>query len=137
MDIKLEDIVKNEQKHFVIPVDVNGINAGNFFVRNTVEGRNYMQAMIDSIGRFEHEQAFIIDSYFYSKTHTDIISLYPQRSFNSYDYNIWGDAYPYGLDMFGNNGRWSPGDFIIHFPGKSLEDRLLLSDKYSLQVINT
>jgi mannan polymerase II complex MNN10 subunit len=137
MDIKLEDIVKNEQKHFVIPVDVNGINAGNFFVRNTVEGRNYMQAMIDSIGRFEHEQAFIIDSYFYSKTHADIISLYPQRSFNSYDYNIWGDAYPYGLDMFGNNGRWSPGDFIIHFPGKSLEDRLLLSDKYSLQVINT
>jgi hypothetical protein len=137
MDIKLEDIIKDEQKHFVITTDINGINAGSFFVRNTVEGRGYIQAMIDSIGRFAHEQAFIIDSYFGSRTHTDIISLYPQRIFNSYDYYIWGDAYPSGLDYFGNNGRWAPGDFMIHFPGCSLELRLQLVHTYSSKVINT
>jgi mannan polymerase II complex MNN10 subunit len=137
MDIKLEDIVKDEQKHFVITTDINGINAGSFFVRNTVEGRGYIQSMVDSIGRFAHEQAFIIDSYFYSKTHTDIISLYPQKSFNSYDYYIFGGTYPSGLDYFGNNGRWTPGDFIIHFPGCTLEHRISLVDSYLPQIINT
>lgn len=137
MYIKLEDIVKHEEKHFVITVDINGINAGSFFVRNTVEGRGYIQSMVNSIGRFDHEQDFIKDSYFGSRTHTDIISLYPQRAFNSYDYNVWGDAFPSGLDMFGNNGRWSPGDFIIHFPGNTLENRLKLVDEYSQHIINS
>jgi hypothetical protein len=138
MDIKLEDIVKNETKHFAITTDINGINAGVFFVRNTTEGRGFMQAMMDSIGKFEHEQAFIIDSYFGSQTHKDIISLYPQKTFNSYDYNIWGDAYPSGLDYFGNNGRWEYGDFIIHFPGTSLQHRLVLVDEYlPNKIVNT
>ena len=137
MDIKLEDIVKNEQKHFVITSDVNGINAGSFLVRNTAEGRQYIQAMIDSIDRFPNEQEFMIDSYFGSKSHTDIISIYPQKSFNSYDYYIYGHAFPHGLDIFGNNGRWTHGDFIIHFPGCTLEQRLNLVEQYLPQVINS
>lgn len=138
MTTKLEDIVRDESKHFVITTDINGINAGSFFVRNSVEGRGYIQAMLDSIGKFEHEQAFIIDSYFGSQTHKDIISLYPQKTFNSYDYNIWGHTYPSGLDYFGNNGRWEYGDFIIHFPGTSLSHRLSLVDQYlPSKIVNT
>ena len=137
MNIKLEDIVKNEQKHFVITTDANGINAGSFFVRNSIKGREYIQAMINSIGKFRNEQDFIKYSYFGSKTYKDIISLYPQKSFNSYDYYLYGNGkeYPLGADIFGNNGRWTNGDFIIHFAGLSLTQRLTLADEYLQKVI--
>jgi len=134
MNIKLEDILKDEKKHVVVTSDCNGINAGNFFVRNTIEGKEFIQSMIDSISAYPHEQAFIIDSYFGSKKYTDIMSMYPQKIFNSYDYYIYGNAYPHGLDMFGNNGRWEDGDFIIHWPGTSLQHRLNLANEYLLKV---
>jgi mannan polymerase II complex MNN10 subunit len=60
MDIKLENIIKNEQKHFVITTDLNGINAGSFFVRNSLEGKEFLIYMINSIGIFPNEQEFII-----------------------------------------------------------------------------
>ena len=128
MDIKLENIVENEQKHFVITTDMNGINAGSFFVRNTNEGRSYIQAMIDSIGQFAHEQDFIKDSYFESKKYANIISVYPQKSFNSYDYyNIYKTP---AFDYYGNPGNWEKGDFIIHFPGRDYDERLGQVDYY-------
>jgi mannan polymerase II complex MNN10 subunit len=131
MDTKLEDVIRNEKKHFVITVDINGINAGSFFVKNSPEGRGFVQDMIDNIGNFKNEQDFIVDSYFISKKHTNIMSLYPQKTFNSYDYKSYGRLYPTGLDCLGNNGSWEPGDFIIHFAGKTQSDRLRLVDEYS------
>jgi len=130
MDIKLEDLIHGENKHVVITADINGINAGSFFVKNSAEGKGFINDMIDNIGKFEHEQAFIIDSYFGSKKHTDIIALYPQKKFNSYDYYLYGSTFPTGLDYFGNNGRWEPGDFIIHFVARTLKERLILADEY-------
>jgi hypothetical protein len=137
MNIKLEDIVKDEQKHFIVTTDVNGINAGNFFIRNTTEGREFLQAMRNSIGKYEHEQAFIIDSYFGLGNFKNIISLYPQKTFNSYDYYLYGYTYPLGLDILGNNGRWEYGDFMIHFPATTLQHRLILANYYLLLVINS
>lgn len=135
MDIKLEDIIKNEDKHFVITTDINGINAGSFFVRNSQQGKEFLQAMIYHIGKCNNEQDFILYSYFISCNYKNIISLYPQKSFNSYDYYVFGDRYPSGLDMFGNNGRWEKGDFIIHFPDRPLQERIDLAKKYSQYVL--
>lgn len=136
MTIKLEDVIRNEQKHFVITTDVNGINSGSFFVKNSIEGRGFLEAMKNSIGKYANEQHFIIDSYFGKGDFKHIMSLYPQKSFNSYDYHLYGDNYSTGLDIQGNNGRWEYGDFIIHFPGLSYEYRLCLADYYLSQVIN-
>ncbi len=135
MNIKLEDIIKDEKKHFIITTDINNINAGSFFIKNSTEGRNYLQAMKDSIGKYPEEQAFIIDSYFGLGNFKDIISLYPQKTFNSYDYYLYGNAYPSGLDIQGNNGRWEYGDFIIHLPGISYEHRINLANQFLSQVI--
>jgi mannan polymerase II complex MNN10 subunit len=128
MDIKLEDIIKNEEKHFVITTDINGINAGSFFIKNSHEGNEFLQDMFNGIGKFNHEQEFIIDSFFISRKHHNKISLYPQRKFNSYIHN-WND-------LFGNNGQWQENDFIIHFPGIAYTVRLDLSREYLLKVKN-
>lgn len=137
MNIKLEDIIKDEQKHFVITTDVNNINAGSFFVKNSNDGIRFIEEMINSIGKYEHEQAFIIDSYFGVGNFKNIISLYPQKTFNSYNYYLYGNAYPLGMDIQGNNGRWEHGDFIIHFPGMTCEDRIRLAREYLTHVVNS
>lgn len=140
MNIKLEDIIKDEQKHFIITTDVNGINAGSFFIRNSKEGNEYLNAMIQSIGHFQNEQEFIQNSY--SNTNfKEIIHLYPQKSFNSYtyskeDYPNYSENFNKGIDKLGNNGKWEIGDFIVHFVDKNLESRLALANTYINKVIN-
>jgi len=126
MNIKLEDIIKGEEKHFVITTDANGINAGSFFIKNSIEGREILQDMFNGISIFRHEQEYIIDSYFISCKHKNKMSLYPQKKFNSY-------IHPW-KDMFGNNGRWEEGDFIIHFPGLKMTDRLELAKTYLTKI---
>jgi hypothetical protein len=46
---------------------------------------------------------------------------------NSYDYALYGNE--------NNEGQWQPGDFVIHFPGLSLEKRIELVRKYSKGVV--
>lgn len=120
MDIKLEDIIKDEQKHFVITTDFNGINAGSFFIRNSEQGISYIESMIESIGSHENEQHFIVYSQTNSKWN-DVISIYPQRMFNSYEYGPRYRTYikneQTSLDTLGKCGKWCKGDFIIHVPG--------------------
>jgi hypothetical protein len=140
MNIKLEDIIKDEQKHFVITTDINGINAGSFFVKNSKEGNDYINTMIQCIGYFPNEQDFIIESY-NNIICREIITLYPQKKFNSYLYSeIYyphhGERFWQGIDTLGNSGKWELGDFLIHFAGMSLEERMNLTNIYINQVIN-
>ena len=39
------------------------------------------------------------------------------------------------MDLLGNDGQWQPGDFLIHWPGISLERRLNLAQLMLPQVI--
>jgi hypothetical protein len=134
MDINLEKIVENETKDFVITVDINGINAGSFFVKNSIKGKNFLIDMLNSITRCAHEQQFIQEAHA-SQKYNDTISVYPQKIFNSYAYHIYNN-YPSGLDAYGNNGRWEYGDFIIHFPGIDFNNRIALANEYLDKVIN-
>jgi hypothetical protein len=142
MDIKLETIIQNESKHFVITTDSNGINAGSFFVRNSAEGKLFLKTLIDNISSFGNEQHYfqvVHDANYYNLS--NLISLYPQRSFNSYEYSTMIKRNiglrNLDLDCFENNGNWEYGDFMIHWPSFSLEDRILLGEKYSLSIVDT
>lgn len=46
------------------------------------------------------------------------IKIVPQRVMNSYDYALFpgyeGDKPR--VDLFGHDGQWAPGDFVIHYP---------------------
>ena len=143
MSIKLEDIIKDEPNHFVITTDLNDINAGSFFIRNSIEGIQFLQSIIDSIGSFAHEQEFFNYSYSTNFEYKKWFSLYPQKMFNSYDYDNENYKKPgfdrekmeKGLDILGNNGRWQMGDFIIHFPAMGLSERIVASNYYTAFVI--
>jgi mannan polymerase II complex MNN10 subunit len=127
MNIKLEDIVKDEPQHFVITSDINGCNAGSFFVRNSIQGREIISEMINSIGHNINEQFFIHD-FVSGKTFLDIhiFSIYEQTTFNSY---------PKEYDIYNGCGRWSEGDFMIHMPGLSNETRINLMKEYRERII--
>jgi hypothetical protein len=52
--VRIEDRIDNNY-HFIISKDLNGINAGSFFIRNSPEGRNFLDWMIDVYTSFEKE----------------------------------------------------------------------------------
>jgi hypothetical protein len=133
MTIKLEDIIDNDY-HFIIATDCNGINADSFLIRNSSEGKAYIQMIMDKYDDYKNhswaEQQVMIDT---EEQYKDIIKLVPQRDINSYNCSL----YPLqpSTDRFGNSGNWQPGDFHIHWPGTSLGHRIDLANYYLKQVI--
>ena len=124
--VKIEDLVDNDY-HFMVAVDVNDINAGVFLARNTEEGRNYLQFILDQkpnyLNNWQAEQAVIQDSY---KDNKHIVKLVNQRFFNSFDYRIY--HYIDHRDCLWQDGNWLPGDFIIHWPAVDQDNRIKLAN---------
>ena len=131
--IRLEDRVDNNY-HFIIATDCNGVNADSFFVRNSPDGRDFIKMIMSKHAEYKDhvwaEQQVIIDSL---ETHKDIIKLVPQRDINAYDYGLYPDCIP--KDKFGNDGQWQKGDLLIHWPGRSLWDRLQHAKHYMGQIV--
>lgn len=128
MNTKLEDRIDNNY-HFIIATDCNGINADSFFVRNTPEGRGYLDLIKSKYEEYKNhvwaEQQVIIDT---AEANKDIIKFVPQKDINAYDYGLYPECVP--KDKFGNDGQWSQGDLLIHWPGTSLWKRLELAKHY-------
>jgi mannan polymerase II complex MNN10 subunit len=133
LTIKLEDRVDNDY-HFIIAKDCNGINADSFLVRNSLEGRGFIDSLISKYDQYKDhhwaEQQAIIDS---QEEYHGIIKIVPQRDINAYEYSLYPDCTP--IDQNGNDGQWKQGDLLIHWPGRSLWDRMHLTQHYMTQVI--
>jgi hypothetical protein len=131
--VKLEDRIDNDY-HFIIATDCNGINADSFFVRNSPEGREFIEMLISKYDDYKDhvwaEQQAIIDSY---EEYKSIIKIVPQRDINAYDYGLYPDCVP--IDKHGNDGHWKQGDLLIHWPGRSLWERLHLAAKFMQQIV--
>jgi galactosyl transferase GMA12/MNN10 family len=113
-DVQLESIADPEY-HVVITSDIASINAGSFMVRNSIQGRGWLEFILDK--GLEHykdnrwpEQQPMTDFYI---TFKDIIKIVPQRVMNSYNYDIYGVD---PTDLLGTNGQWQEGDFVLHMP---------------------
>jgi len=67
----------------------------------------------------------------------DRIKIVPQRTINSYNYDLYPGSIPhvYKKDLLGNDGQWQSGDFLIHWPGIPLAQRLVLAQDMLKQVI--
>ena len=133
LTIRIEDKINNDY-HFIIPVDVNNINAGNFLVRNSEEGRAYLQMIIDKEPEYnDHEwaeQQVIIDTI---ADNVDTVLVVFQKYMNSYQ----PEAYDYidvRRDLFGNSGTWEPGDWIVHWPGLHKPIRMHLAKQMLEQI---
>jgi hypothetical protein len=133
LTIPMSDKINNDY-HVILPVDVNNINAGNFLVRNSPEGRAYLQMIIDheelySTHEWAEQQAMIETIQDYS----DTVLLVYQKYMNSYQ----PEAYDYAdvsKDLFGNSGAWEKGDWIVHWPGLHKPVRMQLAQQMLEQI---
>ncbi len=125
-NVKIEDFIDDDY-HFVIGTDGNGLNAGSFFLRNSDQGRAYLRWLMDMWPKYAnhyfYEQQAMIDSYDMLEWRP-IIKVEPQHKFNSHD--CWPNHYlpGFGVDKLGQRAWWEPGDAVVHWPGSSLEVRL-------------
>jgi hypothetical protein len=145
----------NNAYHFIVCVDINGINADSFLVRNTPEGRGFLDAILERedeymqfwdteqrcIGNLlglpgtgdpgwpEPQDVKVNDKY------KDIVKVYPQRYMNSFNYQIYGNTYSHSRDKMGYDGNWCFGDWLVHWPGTQLPMRLELANAYKQVII--
>lgn len=137
---KIDELVELDN-FFIIAADVHGINADSFLIKNCQLAIDFFEEIIrDKFNYIDEQHAFKMLQEKYQ------IKVIPQKYINSYDYNLYCsiDAFNHngyqseceaGLDVFGCNGQWSYGDFMIHWPGITLDKRLQLANEYLDNVI--
>lgn len=110
------------------------IQADSFLVRSSKEGANYLRDILGARTEYARhpwvENQAMIDR---RHKHQSITKIVPQHRMNSYDYSQFyhiGDQYRSGQDCYGNRGQWIKGDFLIHWAGISMSERLKLMTKY-------
>lgn len=130
-NIKLESIVDNNY-HFILSEDINGLNAGSFLVRNSTEGRDYLQMILDNMETYRfhnwHEQQCINDTY---DIYRGIIKVLPQKIINCYNYELYKEHYPQDDKWWAyyHAGQWKLGDFVIHWPGVEHYARIVMAEE--------
>jgi hypothetical protein len=127
MTIRMEDKIDNDF-HVIIPVDVNNLNGGNVLIRNSIEGRAYIDMIVSKCEQYREDQSpggkikdkwgiqqvmiDTIDEY----TANGVVKIVPQRYMNSYIPEIYDYIDP-RVDILGTSGVWEKGDWIMHWPG--------------------
>jgi len=76
------------------------------------------------------DQQFIIDAL--KGDLSRIIMITPQWLFNSYPDGVYGKC----TDFRNNRGCWQPGDFMVHCPGRSLQEKLNILKDFEKRVIH-
>lgn len=133
---KLEDLV-DEKYHIIISTDGNGVNSGIFFMRNSPECHAYIDWMLEVYPEYENKYTFwaeqdTLNASLDMPEWNHLIKVIPQYLINCHDCwpNQWKPGFAY--DKLGNRSWWLPGDFIIHWPGSTLETRLQRQIPYYL-----
>ena len=125
-NIKVEQHI-DENFDFIIATDGNGLNADSFLIKNSENGRKFVEWMLDNVKKYDphhfHEQQAMIDAYEMSEWRP-IFKVIQQHLINSHD--CWPNHYlpGFGYDKLGGRAWWEPGDFVVHWPGSSLHTRL-------------
>ena len=134
LTISIDDKVDNDY-HFIIPVDRLNINAGNFLVRNTVEGRAYLGMIMSHEPEYKDvewaEQQVIIDTI---SDYMDVVKIVPQKHMNSYEQEPY-DYCDIRVDVLGNSGEWATGDWIVHWPGLHKPPRMYCATRMLNQIV--
>jgi hypothetical protein len=149
--VRIEDRIDNNY-HFIICVDVNGINADSLLIRNSPEAIKFLDAVIaieeESSKHWDCEQRAIarvigvpvppehwpISPFApIAESEESIVKVMPQRFMNSFNYQLY--HYTDQRDKLGLDGNWQPGDWLIHWPATQLELRLQLAEFYNKYIL--
>jgi predicted O-methyltransferase YrrM len=128
--VPVEQLI-DERYNLIIAKDFNGINSGQFLIRNCEWSRQFLKevyAHTECINHHWWEQAGIIAELGKNPTWYDKIKFIPQRLINSYAREFFSDL----------RTAYQPGDFVVHFPGVHGRDALMaMFDTYAPQVVNS
>lgn len=112
-EVRLQDLV-DQRADLIISHDLNGLHAGSFLIhRNprTVEFLRNVYSRTAFIDHYWWEQAAISEVLYRGESQLTVRYL-PQRTLNAY----LGET---------ETSTYQPGDFVLHLPGMSLEERVL------------
>jgi hypothetical protein len=137
-NVQLDDLV-DSRSHFIIATDCFNINNDSFFARATPECIAWLKMLDAKQAEYEgihpwNDQQCMIDHVELLGNHLRVV---PQRLINAYDYDQYPGSVPhvYKKDIFGNDGQWMPGDFLIQWPGIPNDRRINLAQQMLTQVI--
>jgi hypothetical protein len=108
-EIRLEGFL-HDDADLIIGEDSNGINSGQWFLRNCAWSVELLQRVWDSTEWIDHgwwEQKALME-LMVQERYRERVQVVNQRLFNSYP------------------GCWEPGDFILHFPGSDVDKEALM-----------
>lgn len=149
---KIEHRINNDY-HFIICIDNNGVNADSLLIRNSPECKSFLESILSLQDKFKNfwdtEQRAINYLLGFPGTSEpgwptgkdiviknewkDVVKLVPQRYMNSFDYRLY--HYTDHRDKLLVNGMWSFGDWLIHWPAIRNEDRIKLYNLYKNQIV--
>ena len=121
----IRDYIDNDY-HFIIGEDVNGINNDSFLLKNCKESINFLERSKNYSGSLANDQECMKLTMRLSFGFK--YSIVPQRQFNSMLYS----EYNYPDDK---GGSYQPGDLVLHFAGMSNAKRVPLMYEYLTEVI--
>lgn len=127
---KIEDFI-DDKYHFIISKDCNGFNADSYLIRNSVMGKKWLNFILSKRKEYENDtwvEQRVIMHFAETPEWQPFIKTVPQQSFNSYEYGLY--------NIPREEGNFKEGDFLIHWPGCSLKQRLELVDKYKPLIKN-
>lgn len=136
-NIKLEDLIDDDVS-VILATDCHNINNDSFLIKKSPESIAWLKTLITLREKYSthfwFDQQAMIDTIDMISSQLKIV---PQRVINAYDYNQYPPEPPhiFKRDLFGNDGQWQPGDFLIQWPGLTLERRLQLAEQILPQVI--
>lgn len=137
-NIKVEERI-DSNFDFIIATDGNALNADSFLVKNSKNGRDLINWIADNVGRYDphyfREQQAMIEANEMPEW-KPMFKVIQQHLINSHD--CWPNHYlpGFGHDKLGGRAWWEPGDFVVHWPGSSLQTRLFrMVPHYSPKVI--
>jgi hypothetical protein len=136
-NIRLEDLI-DDNFDFVIATDCYNINNDSFLARASDTTIKWLRNTVNLLESYSNakwlDQSAMIDTI---DMMADRIKIVPQRTMNSYNYDLYPGLVPhiYKKDLFGNDGQWQPGDFLIHWPAVPLDTRIALAQEMLGQVV--
>lgn len=121
--IKLKRFL-DKRYDLILASDDNGINSGQFFIRNCEWSKKFLADVYNQEQFINHgwwEQKAIMHLYETKPKIHKHIKILPQRCINSYAPEVKSDP----------NMCWQEGDFILHFAGQKGQGLTDFMNKYS------
>jgi hypothetical protein len=130
-NVKIESFLEDGYDFFITH-DCHAINAGSFIVRKSEWLKEWLLFLL-SLESQQHEHVWkenqLMITHYKEPKWAERIKVLPQRTFNSYFYDLY--------NMTNQPGNFEYGDFILHAPGVTLERRIQIfsSDRVQKQII--